>query len=210
MKLYEATLYSKPDGFISPYPITIDGHQVRQEYVADTASKARYKMYVDLCDAWGREEVRIQDIRVRSLEKYLPKRNLDDGWEKRLEQVNEMIKVIGSHGRHFLSENSDRRTLVENPFFSYFKIDKRNEIWFIDRYSRKPILVRHRDWDGWSDGGTLRSLVEHFANYIRGGSQINKKLFGPYPDWVCGGDLWGYGDDMQKVRDGIAKIMEEK
>ena len=28
---------------------------------------------------------------------------------------------------------------------------------------------------------------------------------GPWPQWMCEGDLWGYGDDMQTVR---AKALE--
>lgn len=134
----------------------------------------------------------------------------DDGWEDRLDVVNRIIKVIGSHGRHFLSENSDRRELVDKPFFAHFKIDKRSELWYVDRYSRKDILVKHQDWPGFTDGGTLRDLVNHFADYIWNGKSIQMRSFGPWPDRACGGDLWGYGlEEMEKVREGVAGILSE-
>jgi hypothetical protein len=133
---------------------------------------------------------------------------MQDGWGERLKTVNAIIRVIGSHGRHFLSENSDRRTLVPDPFFSYFGVDGRNELWYVDRYTRKPILVRHRDWPGFSDGGTLRSLIQHFAHYIEVGAGIVTGAFGPWPEWRCGGDPWGYGGDgMQKVRAEITALL---
>jgi hypothetical protein len=25
-------------------------------------------------------------------------------------------------------------------------------------------------------------------------------VFGPWPEWICGGDLWGYGAEMDVVR----------
>jgi hypothetical protein len=206
LRLYEATLYERRT-LGDAQPVRFEGREVSREFVAETASKARYRFWTELRDAW--DEVRIQDIRVRSLSKETPRQPLEDGWEKRLEQVNAIIQVIGSHGRRFLSENSDRREPVADPFFAYFTVDQRNEIWFVDRYSRKPILIRHRDWEGFSDGGTLRSLVEHFARYIYGGAKIETKLFGPWPTWICGGDPWGYGaDEMERVRRGVAALLE--
>lgn len=205
MKLYLATLYERPNGCSSPYPVVIEGKEVAREIAAESAGKARYRFWIELRDAW--EEVRLQDIRVRSLQKGAP-RWLDEGWPERLSTANAIIRVIGSRGRHFLSENSDRRTPVPNPFFAHFEVDKRLEIWFVDRYSRKANLVRLSDWPHFSDGGTLRSLVEHLSAFIRGGARINMRAFGPWPEWVCGGDLWGYGADMEKVRAEIAAILD--
>lgn len=206
MKLYEATLYERPH-FGDRRPVAFEGKEVSREIVAETSSKARYKFYCELYDGWS--EVKIQDIRVRSLSKD-PARSIDAGRESRLELVNAIIRVIGAHGRHFLSENSDRRELIRNPFFAHFQVDKRNELWYVDRYTRMPILIRLRDWDGFSDGGTLRSLIEHFGRFITGGANIENRLFGPWPEWICGGDPWGYGDDMKKVRDEIAKLLKER
>ena len=207
MGIYEATLYDRPK-WGDPQPVMIDGQEIKEDIVAETASKARYKFYRDIKESL--EEVRFQDIHVRSLRNMEPRHDLGYKWGERLCQVNEIIKVIGSHGRHFLSENSDRKTLVENPFFAYFWVDDRREIWFVDRYSRKDILVRLREWDGWSDGGTLRDLVKHFAKYISGEiREINMRHFGPWPEWICDGGLWGYGkDEMQRVRDGVKAILD--
>jgi hypothetical protein len=75
-------------------------------------------------------------------------------------------------------------------------VDKSGELWFVDRYTRKPVLVRHQEWRHFSEGGSLRSIVQHLAAYIRDRSPVNIHYFAPSPEWVCGGDLWGYGEDM--------------
>jgi hypothetical protein len=205
VRLYEATLYERPK-YGDPMPVMLEGLPLSKEITAETAGKARYQFYLDLSDAWG-DQVRFQDIRVRSLarETRIP---IALGWRERLALVNSIIRVIGSHGRHFLSENSDRRELVENPFFAHFQVDDRNEVWFIDRYTRKPILVRLFDWPGFSDGGTLRDLVKHFAEHIVTNKPLNIRYFGPAPKWVCDGDPWGYGDSMHVVREEIGKLLK--
>lgn len=208
MRIYECTLYTRRRPFHEPEPVMIEGSQVAREFAAETASKARYQFYLDLCDAWGDKNVRFQDIRVRSLSRTASKRPVAPGWQQRVEVVNAIIRVIGSHGRRFLSENSDRRTMVDNPFFAHFTVDDRFEIWYADRYSRKPILVRHNEWPGFSDGGTLRDLVKHLAYHIETGEPINERHFGPFPSWSCNGDPWGYGlNEMEKVRAGVNRVI---
>ena len=205
MRIYEATLYDRPT-WGDPQPVRFNGREVSREFVAETASKARYRFYRQLKESLS--EVRFQDIRVRSLCRR-PKQEMQDGWGERLKTANAIIRVIGSYGRHFLSENSDRspQSLVKEPFFAYFGVDARNELWYVDRYSRKLILVRHQDWPGFSDGGTLRSLVSLLAHYIENGQDNVMRMLGPWPEWICGGDLWAYGDDMQKVRDEINALL---
>lgn len=204
-RLYLCTLYE-----ITKYgdsrPVMIEGQECCREYVALTAGKARMEYWRDLRDAWP--DVRIQDIRVKSLSKRVAT-PLTQGWRERLEKANAIIRVIGSHGRRFLSENSDRREseLTPNPFFAYFFVDSQNELWYVDRYTRRPILVRLQDWSGFSDGGTLRSIIVHLAHYINACSVLEMRHFGPFPYWLCGGDPWGYGlDEMEKVREGIKAI----
>jgi hypothetical protein len=206
VRIYEATLYERPIAGFKPVPVRIDGEPVSREISAASGGKARYRFYRDMREAWG-DSVRIQDIGIRSISKD-PPCVMQDGWGERLKTVNAVIRVIGSHGRHFLSENSDSRALVATPFFAYFGVDARNELWYVDRYTRKPILVRHQDWPGFSDGGTLRDLIRHLGAYISQAHPINMRYFGPWPQWSCGGDLWGYGNDMQKVRDDIAAILK--
>ena len=206
MQVYEAVLYERaiPGGF-KPQPVCFEGRPISAEIPAESASKARFSFFTDLTDYW--QGARLQDIHVRSL-RNAPPREIADGWEKRLATVNAIIRVIGSHGRHFLSENSDHRTLVKNPFFAHFIVDRRNEIWYVDRASRKAVLVRsERRWTHFNDGGTLRDLVKHFAEHIETGKPINPRYFGPYPEWSCGGDPWGYGEDMVRVREEIAALI---
>ena len=208
MRLYEATLYVKPS-FGDPYPVTIDGRPVSREIVAENAGKARYSYFRDLRECWG-DEVRIQDIRVRSLASRAAEAPMADGWQSRLDLSNSIIRVMASFGRRFFSENSDRRSPVDNPFIAHFMVDRVRELWFVDRYTRKPILVRHTDWPGFSDGGTLRQIIRHLAAHIGKADPINPRHFGPFPEWQCGGDLWGYGDDMPKVTEAVAAILHKE
>lgn len=197
---YECTVYERPQ-FGDRQPVVIDGHVVSREIVAETASKARYRYWRDVSEYW---DVSLMDIRVRSLNRRVAP-PLPDGWQVRLETANAIIRVIASHGRHFLSENSDRRQLVADPFIAYFRVDKCNELWFVDRHSRRSILVRHQKWPGFSDGGTLRGIIQHLSEHIASAAIINPGYFGTSPDWM--NDHWGYGDDMLKVRDGVAAIL---
>jgi hypothetical protein len=203
MGLYLCTLYTNEPGY-NPEPVTIEGRAVEREIVAATAGKARYEWYLDLCEAWG--SARFQDIRVKSLR--TRKAHICIGWERRLETANAIVRVIAAHGRHFLSENSDRRVPVENPFVSHFLVDSKHELWFVDRYTRRHILIRHDSWPGWSDGGTLRGIVSHLGEFVSEGSNINQGYFGISPSWMP--DHWGYGDDMAKVRDEVAAILKDR
>ena len=205
-RIYEATLYTRPP-FGDPEPVRFEGRTLAKEIAAESAGKARYRYFLDIKEAW--DQVRILDIRVRSLSKDPPRRT-SPGMGERMDHANALIRVIGSCGRRFLSENSDRReSFVENPFFAYFTLDKRNELWYIDRYTRKGLLCRMKYWDhGFSDGGTLQDLVRHLADYIWGEKPLNHRYFGPFPDWQCGGDPWGYGtDEMQRMRESMSALV---
>lgn len=201
MSLYLCTVWERPR-FGDPRPAEVDGHIVEQEIVALNGGKARYRYWLDIREYLG---VKLQDIRVKSLRSR--KVHIANGWRERLETANAIVQVIARYGRHFLSENSDRREPVDNPFVSRFLVDVNREVWFVDRYSRKHILVRHQEWPGWSDGGTLRGIVQHLAAHIAEGAKINPGYFGPSPQWCCDGDVWGYGADMLKVRDEVAAIL---
>ena len=60
--------------------------------------------------------------------------------------------------------------------------------------------MKKSSWRGFSEGGTLRQLVERLSEFIMWDRPIPAHILGPWPDWVCGGDPWGYGDDMDAVR----------
>jgi len=196
--IYLCTLCKKSSGELRP--VVWDGRTIEEEIVAENGNKARYRWWRRLVEF--NDQIKLQDIRVKSLRSR--KVPIVEGWEKRLETANSIVRVIAAHGRHFFSENSDRYKPVENPFVSRFLV-LNGEVWFVDRYTRKHILVRHQDWPGWSDGGTLRRIVQELAAHISQAKSINPDYFGLSPDWMC--DHWGYGEEMVMVRDGVAAIL---
>lgn len=117
--------------------------------------------------------------------------------QNRVEMANETLCAIASCGRKFFAH--DGRV-------SRFELDHRGRVWFIDKYTQKRIYTHYRyEWIGFSEGGTLRALVERLRDFIATGRQLPLLVFGPWPEWVCGGDLWGYGEDMEIVRGAVCK-----
>jgi hypothetical protein len=111
---------------------------------------------------------------------------------ERAEIANRLLIAIASCGRRFFAYQ-DR--------VSQFSIDHRGRIWFTDKYTQKRIYIQYEGrWRGFSDGGTLRGLVEKLRDFITEGKLLPSGIFGPWPEWVCGGDLWGYGDEMERIR----------
>lgn len=130
--------------------------------------------------------------------------------QQRLETANQIIKIISEHGRHFFSTNSYPPHHTEIPRISHFVFAGNGRLWFVDKYTQRRIYTSYRRgrWRGFSDGGTLRSLVENLADYITKADPI-RRHFGPWPDYLCGGDLWGYGPDMDIVRQRIYTLLDE-
>ncbi len=117
---------------------------------------------------------------------------------ERLEHANAVIAAMARHGRRFFyCERYDRT--------SHFVIDDRGQLRFVDNYSGKAVLlVKGGKWRGFSNGGTCRAMVENLGNYVRTGKKCGNH-WGPWPEWVCDGDLWGYGHEAsQAVRNDIA------
>lgn len=111
--------------------------------------------------------------------------------KERAEQASRFLTAIASCGRKFFAHNGR---------VSRFEVDDRGRIWFVDSYRERRIYTHYEGhWRGFSEGGTLRSLVCMLRDYIRTGEQQRIHL-GPWPDWICNGDLWGYGADMAIVR----------
>lgn len=108
--------------------------------------------------------------------------------EERLAHANAVIQAVSDHGRRFFyGEDSQRRSM--------FRLDDRGALWFDDHYRGTPVYVAYKgNWRGFSEGGTLRSMVEALALYIREGTPIRPGHFGPWnPGIIPNGDLWGYG-----------------
>lgn len=113
---------------------------------------------------------------------------------ERVVRANNFLTAIASCGRRFFRYEAG---------VSYFELDARGRVWFIDTYRGARIYTHHtRDsWRGFTQGGTLRNLVIALRDFIRTGDGSRVSI-GPWPDWVCDGDLWGYGfENMERVRE---------
>lgn len=123
---------------------------------------------------------------------------MDTEREQRLQLANAFIAVIAGTGRHFFAHEGH---------VSQFALDHRQRIWFVDAYTHRRIYTHYRGrWRGFTQGGTMRALVEALRDYIRDGAKPALGL-GPWPSWICDGDLWAYGEDaMQEVRRVAAEL----
>jgi hypothetical protein len=118
-----------------------------------------------------------------------------DKKRKRAEKANRLIELIGSCGHKFFN-------YPDKYGNGRFEVDVRGRIWFIDGYTGTHIYLHYRYWNrGFSEGGTLRALVDSLKRYISTGEPVLPSHFGPWPKWISHGDLWGYGEDMRKVRE---------
>lgn len=117
---------------------------------------------------------------------------------ERLENVNALLATIASCGRRFFHHAGKH---------SRMRMDERGRIWFWDSYSQKEIYTHCETgrWRGFTNGGTLRSLVCGLRDYIASGDASGVHL-GPWPETFCGGDLWGYGAAMADVQAHAARL----
>ena len=117
---------------------------------------------------------------------------IDQVKRERLQRANKLLRTIGSCGRRFFSREWD---------VSRLELDDRNRIWLWDSYTRKRIYTAYRGrWRHFSQGGTMRDLVMALCQFVRNGTKLPNRTFGPWPETLCNGDLWGYGEDMVTVR----------
>lgn len=109
---------------------------------------------------------------------------------ERGDKANALLTCIAMGGRHFF-HHEDR--------IARFEVDERGRIWFRDAYTQRRVYVAlNTRWRGFTNGGTLRTLVERLYEFIRTGKPQPLNL-GPWPETL--GDLWGYGPYMVEVRD---------
>jgi hypothetical protein len=133
----------------------------------------------------------------------------DPNRQERLKRANELIGVIASVGRRFFYHPFKYDDgFVEERVSCFMELDDTWRLWFIDGYTQRPIYMHQaswRPWRGFTEGGTLRRLVQDLARYILTGRLLGRH-FGPWPDHYCGGDLWAYGADMEKVREAAHRL----
>ena len=110
---------------------------------------------------------------------------MSDEKQLRCQRANSFIRIVGSHGRRFFY-NKKRNE------FARLEIDHRGRIWLIDEYQGARIYTHYRyRWRGFSNGGTLRMIVERLRDYVRTGNLLPRGII-YWPKWYCDGNLWGY------------------
>ncbi len=120
---------------------------------------------------------------------------------QRLATANAIIVAISQHGRGFFSHKGR---------VSRFEVAPNGRLWYRDGYTDKLIYVAYRKsrWRGFTEGGTLREFIENLADYIVRNAPI-RNHFGPWPEWLCGGDLWAYGGAMSDLRSQLALLLPQ-
>ncbi len=120
------------------------------------------------------------------------------GEDDRLKRANELIGVIASCGRRFFRKG-DRVANLE--------VDSHGRVWFVDAYKGTRVFTHYKGgWRNFSGGGTLKRLIERLRDFVKQDRPLPQTELGPWPEWVCGGDLWGYGDQMQQVRSAAIRL----
>jgi hypothetical protein len=125
---------------------------------------------------------------------------------KRLETVNEFVRVIAGCGRQFF--NYEGKGWGCPGAISQFEFDHRWRLWWRNGYRNNRIYTHFRDYrkfSGLHEGGTLQSLIERLCDFILKGLRLPSNYFS-YPKWACGGDVWGYGEDWPKIAEAAEKL----
>lgn len=118
--------------------------------------------------------------------------------QERLYKANELIRVISRTGRKFFRYKDE---------VSRLELDTRGRVWFVDAYNGSRCYTHYTGkWRNFTNGGTLKDLIIALKDYIVKGTPVPAGHFGPWPDWCCDGDLWGYGDDMEKVSEAYRRL----
>jgi hypothetical protein len=113
----------------------------------------------------------------------------------RIIAANEFMQVIANCGRFFF-----RNTGAGHD--AYLTLNARgNIVWLHDDYTGDRInTAKEGRWDGFSHGGTLKSLAESIGAFVLKGSTMRYGYFQPTMDNGFE-NPWGYGDDILIVRD---------
>ncbi len=123
---------------------------------------------------------------------------------ERLTKANEFIRVIATTGRKFFS-HQDR--------VSVLCLDGQGRINLIDCYTKRLVYTHYNgEWRGFSQGGTMRSLIIRLREYIQGVIPTGAELFDKLPihygdQTICPNYGWGYPeDDMNTVIEAARRI----
>lgn len=110
---------------------------------------------------------------------------------QRIEDVNKAVVEIASYGRKFFYTPKTNK-------IACMRAGSRGHLEWVDNYTQKAVkIIVNSRWDGFSNGGTLRYLVEAFAHYVRTGEPIGINYLS---------DMWAYpADEMEKLRAVLSK-----
>lgn len=113
----------------------------------------------------------------------------------RVNAANEFIRMIANCGRRFFRNTGAGQD-------AYLTLNTRlNIVWLFDDYTGARINIsKEGRWDGFSHGGTLKSLIGSIGAFVLNGSTMRYGYFQPIMDNGFE-NLWGYGDDILIVRD---------
>lgn len=109
----------------------------------------------------------------------------------RAKQVNVLICAIAEAGVAFWNKRIGE--------VSSFSVDDLGRVYFYDSGSRSKLYMFNRAWkrsrSGFSQGGTFKQMVDYLLAFVKDGEQAPACLFGPWPEYMCGGDIFGAGKD---------------
>lgn len=89
----------------------------------------------------------------------------------RLTAINEFIGYIVETDKE--RHNPTLGSKVDGQLIqSTFEFGENGLLYYIDSYTQQKIRpINHYNWDGFSEGGTMRELVLQFARFIMNGKQ---------------------------------------
>ncbi|MCV9964176.1 hypothetical protein OIU34_20030 [Pararhizobium sp. BT-229] len=118
---------------------------------------------------------------------------------ERVVHANALIEEVAKRGRMFFHHKASGRT-------ANFEVTSGGRLRYRDEYTQKLIdTARAGRWQHFSGGGTLQRLVSDLTKYVSNGEPIAAAHFGPFPQFMCDGDVWGYGlETMADLRDALA------
>ena len=110
----------------------------------------------------------------------------------RLQLANAYIEKISEHGRGFFKH--------DNRITHFVVCRRTGRLKIIDKYSQRWVdIAKKGRWHGFSDGGTLRNVIECLADFIRGRRNIPEFSY----------RYWGYTEgEMRALDEALAPIIE--
>lgn len=106
--------------------------------------------------------------------------------QHRLAVANRILRTIGNHGRLFFSNYSDGACAGQRKRYAEFFFAPSGRLKYRDRGRSAAVVdvCASGSWGKFTDGGTLRRVVEHLRDYIMHG----------HGGTVLVREYWGYSD----------------